>query len=307
MWVIDVEHGFGEVSLPSPKMEDYNANTDLSLYGPTAIPQISSILVIHAARRAVNITNIIHTLLGPELRETSRLAELPGNGGSARWVLEMLQPQAASLIILSEAALWSEHRISVVLESELGPEERDLARQTASSSSWGLGISSPMTEITVTPAMFGWNNYDISEGPDENLAGTGMELNEAGEGVSEQFIGDPTTAALEGADLPSPPAAPQAPVLPDHESMLMFENEIRTLFTGMLGGMGSSFGHADMVAQEQDEDEDQMNAEQMELSVRRIKNIFIQECHASRSGSGSLDVMEMAAASLYDLIGPTAT
>lgn len=89
--------------------------------------------------------------------------------------------------------------------------------------------------------------------------------------------------------------------------MLMFENEIRTLFTGMLGGMGSSFGHADMVAQEQDEDEDQMNAEQMELSVRRIKNIFIQECHASRSGSGSLDVMEMAAASLYDLIGPTAT
>lgn len=79
------------------------------------------------------------------LRETSRLAELPGNGGSARWVLEMLQPQAASLIILSEAALWSEHRISVVLESELGPEERDLARQTASSSSWGLGISSPMT------------------------------------------------------------------------------------------------------------------------------------------------------------------
>lgn len=60
--------------------------------------------------------------------------------------------------------------------------------------------------------MFGWNNYDISacscfvplvsirftfgmfsgEGPDENLAGTGMELNEAGEGVSEQFIGDPS-------------------------------------------------------------------------------------------------------------------
>lgn len=49
-------------------MEDYSANTDLSLYGPTAIPQAPSILVIHAARRTVNIADIICTLLGPEQR-----------------------------------------------------------------------------------------------------------------------------------------------------------------------------------------------------------------------------------------------
>lgn len=106
---------------------------------------------------------------------------------------------------------------------------------------------------------------------------------------------------MEGADLPPPPVVAQAPVLPDHEAMSMIENGIRSMITEMLGGMTSSFGHADMVAQEQDEDEDQMNAEQMELSIRRIKNIFIQECHASRSGNGSFDIAEITANALYDL------
>lgn len=281
-----------------------SANTDLSAYGPVAITQESSILVIEAAQSAVTIANVLTNLLSPEQRQTSRLAELPATSATSRWVLEMLQLQAVSVLLLLEPTLRSQYSISVVSEGDLSPYERVVARETASLASWGIGITSPTTGITISPTMFSGSDHSTNEGPAQTMTGTGMELDEDAGVVSEEFIDDHDGLP---SPPPSPPAAAPAPAPPNSVTTSMRENGIWLMWIEMMGGMAPSTRHPEIVGQELDEDEDDMDEEQLETKIGLTTTMLELDAHVSSTGSGSLDVMEMTADHLQDLGHPPGT
>ncbi|KAG8916112.1 hypothetical protein FRC01_003368 [Tulasnella sp. 417] len=283
-------------------MGDYTTSTDLAPYGPGAMGHHTSIVILEATQPTANIANVLGSFLAPAQRQFSRIAELSATSSSTRWVLEMGQVQAVSSLLQQRTLLQNTFSIVMTEETEVSPEERVEAREAASVASWGLGLASPTASDFISPIM-------LHGGPPDHIPAAPtppepeMELDVQDTEVIG-YLGDEAGTALDPVEAGNaPPAfAPNPHTLQDPELSLMLESHVLTAAMQYLGGMQPSAMQGDIILQQHDEDDEDMTEEQLEEDIRRIEIIMEQEVDASRSGSGSLDLMLLDLNILHGLL-----
>ncbi|KAG8894232.1 hypothetical protein FRC01_013080 [Tulasnella sp. 417] len=289
-------------------MYDSGTDTELSAYGPVAITAGSSILVIQGPQSVVNMSNLLEHLLTPNQRQVSRLAELPATPASTRCVFETLQTQANGLELEKPLLLLTGDSPRLRQEKQYHP-------------TFLVGMFMAQLPSQLTPRTL------PNEGSPAAVAQTAMELDGNGDGISEEVTEDPSKSltlpslttfadhfhpflvmAIAQTVNPPPPVAAPEQLLPSDETTSMIENTIWTMWGEMQGGMTQSTAYSDLVAQEEQHgEEDEMDEEQLEATIRSIQNTFEHDCGASSSGIGSLDVFEFHADVLQNVSQPPGT